>query len=61
MRTEPPEAATTEEPVTYDPGETWAFSTRASRQTRWLTGPGNSEQLQAEQRFDPDEIYGGTG
>lgn len=41
----PTNAVSNEECVVFDPDETWAFTTRASRTDLWLTGPGNSDQL----------------
>jgi hypothetical protein len=54
----PPDTGLNEEPVTFDPDESWSFESRASRSAMWFTGPGNSYQLQEE---EPMEYMGHTG
>lgn len=54
----PPDAGLNEEPVIFDPDESWSFVSRASRTAMWFTGPGNSYQLQEE---EPMEFMGHTG
>ena len=52
---EPEGAAATQEEVVI-PGwanaPDWPFKTRASRQAMWLTGPRNSDEIEAEQPAD---------
>jgi len=48
-RQEPATAKATQEAVVYDPDESWAFDTRASRVAMWLTGPIDLEECEAEQ------------
>lgn len=55
---DPESAEHTGEIVVIDPDEPWAFSSRASRECMWITGPRNSDEELAEAGWDTGDIYG---